>query len=67
MRDYLGDVMPKVCVEIPQDIVDDVREHVGDDKKFVNFSDAVRTALRKMLDQLDEVDFRHGRRKGDNV
>ncbi|MFH1126675.1 MAG: CopG family transcriptional regulator [archaeon] len=57
--------MPKVCVEIPQDIVDDVREHVGDDKKFVNFSDAVRTALRKMLDQLDEVDQRHGRRKGE--
>ena len=56
-----GDVMPKVCVEIPQDIVDDVNAHVGDDKKFVNFSDAVRTALRKMLDQLDEIDRRHGR------
>ncbi len=53
--------MPKVTVEIPQHIIDDVSEHVGDGKKFVNFSDAVRTALRKMLDQLDEVDRRHGR------
>lgn len=53
--------MPKVCVEIPQEIVDDVNAHVGDDKKFVNFSDAVRTSLRKMLDQLDEIDRRHGR------
>ena len=56
-----GDWMPKICVEIPQDIVDDVNAHVGDEKKFVNFSDAVRTALRKMLDQLDEIDRRHGR------
>ncbi len=53
--------MPKVCVEIPKEIVDDVNAHVGDDGKFVNFSDAVRTALRKMLDQLDEIDRRHGR------
>ena len=57
--------MPKICVEIPQDIVDDVNAHVGDDKKFVNFSDAVRTALRKMLDQLDEIDRRHGRLNGE--
>ncbi len=35
--------------------------HVGDDKKFVSFADAVRTACRKMLDHLDEVDRRHGR------
>lgn len=64
MHNVCGDWMPKVCVEIPQDIVDDVNAHVGDDKKFVNFSDAVRTALRKMLDQLDEIDRRHGRLKG---
>lgn len=55
--------MPKITVEIPQHIVDDVNEHVGDDRKFVNFSDAVRTALRKMLDQLDQIDARHGRLK----
>ena len=60
-----GDRMPKICVEIPQDIVDDVNAHVGDEKKFVNFSDAVRTALRKMLDQLDEIDRRHGRLNGE--
>lgn len=53
--------MPKVCVEIPKHIVDDVNKHVGDDKKFVNFSDAVRTALRRMLDQMDEIDKRQGR------
>ena len=55
--------MPKVSVEIPQHIIDDVMGHVGDDKKFVNFSDAVRTALRKMLDMMDEIDKRHGRLK----
>ncbi|PTD93494.1 CopG family transcriptional regulator [archaeon SCG-AAA382B04] len=36
-------------------------EHVGDQKKFVNRSDAIRTAIRKMLDLMDEVDKRHGR------
>ena len=46
---------------IPLHIIDDVNAHVGAGKKFVNFSDAVRTALRKMLDQLDEVDRRRGR------
>ncbi len=58
--------MPKISVEIPQHIIDDVNRHVGDGGKFVNFSDAVRTALRKMLDQLDEIDRRQGRlREGD--
>ena len=60
-REYWRNTLPKVTVEIPQHIIDDVNEHVGDGKKFVNFSDAVRTALRKMLDQLDDVDRRHGR------
>ncbi len=55
--------MPKVSVDVPQHIIDDINDHVGDGKKFVNFSDAVRTGLRKMLDQLDEVDRRHGRQK----
>lgn len=53
--------MPKISVEIPQHIIDDLNEHIGDGKKFVNFSDAVRTALRKMLDQLDDIDRRRGR------
>jgi Arc/MetJ-type ribon-helix-helix transcriptional regulator len=53
--------MPKICVEIPQHILDDLNAHVGDERKFVNVSDAVRTACRKMLDEMDEIDKRHGR------
>ena len=34
--------------------------HVGDDGKFVSVADAIRTACRKMLDQLDAIDIRHG-------
>ena len=56
-------MVPKISVEIPQHIIDDVNRHVGDDGTFVTFSDAVRTALRKMLDQLDEIDRRQGRLK----
>jgi Arc/MetJ-type ribon-helix-helix transcriptional regulator len=55
--------MPKISVEIPQEILDDLRGHIGDNKKFVNLSDAIRTACRKLLDQLDEIDRRHGRTK----
>ncbi|WP_370571899.1 ribbon-helix-helix domain-containing protein [Methanomethylovorans sp.] len=55
--------MPKVSVEIPQELLDDLNKHVGDDKKFVNQSDAIRTAIRKMLDMMDEIDRRHGRMK----
>lgn len=55
--------MPKVSVEIPQELLDDLNKHVGDDKKFVNKSDAIRTAIRKMLDMMDEIDKRHGRVK----
>ena len=53
--------MPKVSVEIPQHILDDIRIHIGDEKKFVSLSDAIRAALRKLLDSLDEIDKRHGR------
>lgn len=55
--------MPKITVEIPQELYDDMMEHVGSEKKFVNQSDAIRTAVRKMLDQMDEIDRRHGRLK----
>jgi Arc/MetJ-type ribon-helix-helix transcriptional regulator len=54
-------MMPKVCVEVPQHILDDLGEHIGDEKKFVNLSDAIRTACRRMLDQMDEIDRKHGR------
>lgn len=53
--------MPKVSVEIPQELLDDLDTHVGDDGKFVNRSDAIRASIRKTLDMLDEIDTRHGR------
>ena len=53
--------MPKVSLDIPQELVDDIKVHVGDTKKFVSLADAIRTACRKMLDQLDTIDMRHGR------
>ena len=53
--------MSKVSVEIPQELLDDLDEHVGDGGKFVNRSDAIRTSIRKTLDMLDEIDERHGR------
>ena len=53
--------MPKVSVEIPQELLDDLDEHVGDEGKFVNRSDAIRASIRKTLDMLDEIDERHGR------
>jgi Arc/MetJ-type ribon-helix-helix transcriptional regulator len=55
--------MPKISVDIPQELLDDMMAHVGKDKKFVTQSDAVRTSIRKMLDSLDEIDRRHGRTK----
>ncbi len=53
--------MPKISLDIPSQLAEDLRKHVGDDKKFVSLADAVRTACRKLLDQLDEIDSRHGR------
>ncbi|WP_330632080.1 CopG family transcriptional regulator [Halocatena halophila] len=53
--------MPKISVEIPQELLDDLDDHVGDDAKFVNRSDAVRGSIRKTLDLLDAIDERHGR------
>ncbi len=53
--------MPKISVEIPQELLDDLDAHVGDDGKFVNRSDAVRASIRKTLDILDEIDDRHDR------
>ena len=53
--------MPKISVEIPAELLGDLDEHVGDDGKFVNRSDAVRASIRKTLDLLDEIDARHDR------
>jgi Arc/MetJ-type ribon-helix-helix transcriptional regulator len=53
--------MPKVSLDVPQELLDDLKVHVGDEGKFVSVADAIRTACRKMLDQLDTIDARHGR------
>ena len=53
--------MPKVSLDIPNELLEDLRLHVGNDKKFVSLADAVRTACRKLLDQLDAIDEMHGR------
>ena len=57
--------MPKVSLDMPSQILDDIKKHVGDNGKFVSVADAIRTACRKMLDQLDVIDERHGRIRGD--
>ncbi|HIF04268.1 MAG TPA: CopG family transcriptional regulator [Candidatus Poseidoniales archaeon] len=53
--------MPKVSLDMPQQLLDDIKVHVGDQGKFVSVADALRTACRKMLDQLDIIEARHGR------
>lgn len=53
--------MPKISVEIPEELLADLDEHVGSDGKFVNRSEAIRASIRKTLDLLDEIDDRHGR------
>jgi Arc/MetJ-type ribon-helix-helix transcriptional regulator len=53
--------MPKISLDMPAEVLDDLKRHVGDDKKFISVADAVRTACRKLLDQLDEIDLRNGR------
>lgn len=60
-RDCIVSIMSKISVEIPDELLADLDEHVGDDKKFVNRSDAVRASIRKTLDLLDEIDNRHDR------
>jgi Arc/MetJ-type ribon-helix-helix transcriptional regulator len=51
----------KISVEIPDELLADLDEHVGEDGKLANRSDAVRASIRKPLDRLDEIDARHGR------
>ena len=58
--------MPKISVEIPQELLADLNDHVGDDGKFVNRSDAVRASIRKTLDLLDDIDARHDRLEADD-
>ena len=56
--------MPKISLDMPAELMNALKEPTGDDKKFVSLAAAVRTACRKLLDQLDEIDKRHGRLKG---
>ena len=58
--------MSKVSVEIPDELLADLDDHVGEDAKFVNRSDAIRASIRKTLDRLDEIDERQGRLAGED-
>ena len=58
--------MPKVSLDIPAQLLDDLKTHVGDEKKFGSLAHAVRTACRKLLDQLDAIDEKHGRMSRDS-
>lgn len=53
--------MTKVSVEIPDELLEDLNRHVGEDKKFVNQSEAIRASIRKTLDMLDDIDSRYER------
>ena len=55
--------MPKISLDMPAEIIADLKIHVGDAKKYVSLADAIRTACRRLLDQSDEIDERHGRIK----
>ena len=55
--------MPKVTVDMPKELYDDMMTDVSPKRNFVNQSDDIRAAVRKLLDQMDEVDRRHGRLK----
>jgi len=56
--------MPKISVEVPAELLADLDDHVGENGKFVNRSEAIRASIRKTLDQLDEIDARQGRLDG---
>jgi Arc/MetJ-type ribon-helix-helix transcriptional regulator len=51
---------------MPNQLLIDLKQHVGDDKKFISMADAIRSACRKLLDQLDTIDLRHGRIGGED-
>ncbi|MFC7167274.1 ribbon-helix-helix domain-containing protein [Halospeciosus flavus] len=53
--------MTKISVEVPDELLEDLDEHVGEGGKFVNRSEAIRASIRKTLDLLDEIDERHDR------
>ena len=60
-----GRAMPKVSLDMPSELLNDLKNHVGDEKKFISVADAIRSACRKLLDQLDTIDKRQGRLEGE--
>ena len=46
MGQNIGQIMPKVSLDMPAEILSDIKKHVGDEKKFVSVADAIRTACR---------------------
>ena len=56
--------MPKISLDMPEQLLLDLKHHVGDEGKFISLADAIRSACRKMLDHLDIIDQRHGRLEG---
>ncbi len=62
---YDGQAMPKVSLDMPSELLSDLKNHVGDEKKFISVADAIRSACRKLLDQLDTIDKRQGRLEGE--
>jgi len=59
--EFLPSFMPKISLDVPAELLSDLKKHVGDQHKFISVADAIRTACRKMLDQLDIIDERQGR------
>ena len=57
--------MPKISVEVPGELLADLDDHVGEEGKFVNRSEAIRASIRKTLDLLDDIDDRQGRLEDD--
>ena len=57
--------MPKVSLDMPSELLNDLKNHVGDEKKFISVADAIRSACRKLLDHLDTIDKRQGRLEGE--
>lgn len=62
---YDGPDMPKISLDMPNELLSDLKGHVGADKKFISVADAIRSACRKLLDQLDSIDARQGRFGGE--
>ena len=55
--------MPKVSVDVPAELLADIRSQIGDERKYVSVADFIRTACRKLLDQMDAIDVYQGRRE----